>query len=109
LLWIIGADSLSELHTWYQVADLVAMCRIVTAPRPGVEAIDAPELRKVLSTSAVDKLIADVVPSPRIDISATDVRNRVARGRSIRYLVPDAVAAYIRDAGLYRSSDDSGA
>jgi nicotinate-nucleotide adenylyltransferase len=107
LFWIIGADSLAELHTWYRVSDLVASCRIVTALRPGSETDDVPELRKLIDGPTVDQILADVARTPRIDISATDIRHRVATGRSIRYLVPDAVAHYITDTGLYQTNGDT--
>ena len=47
LFWIIGADSLRELHTWYQPAEIVRHCRIVTAVRPGFEVGALTELVKL--------------------------------------------------------------
>jgi nicotinate-nucleotide adenylyltransferase len=101
LAWIIGGDSLPELHTWYRVRELVDACRIVTAVRPGYEKPDLEPLRQVLSAEQVRRLSADVLTTPRIDISATDIRRRRRAGQSIRYLVPEAVAAYIEKRGLY--------
>lgn len=101
LAWIIGGDSLPELHTWYRVRELVDACRIVTAVRPGYEKPDLEPLRQVLSDEQVQRLSADVLTTPRIDISATDIRRRRRAGQSIRYLVPEAVAAYIEKRGLY--------
>ena len=102
LHWIIGADSLSELTTWHRVRDLVEACRIVTAARPGWDAIDWTPLRTILSDAQVAALQAGVLPTPRIDISSTDIRRRVREGRSIRYLVPDLVRSYIETNDLYR-------
>ena len=102
LHWIIGGDTLPELHTWYRVRELVERCRIVTAVRPGFEVPDLSAIQRVLSPEQVQRLMADVLPTPRIDISATDIRRRVAEGRSIRYLVPEAVRQYIEQRGLYR-------
>ena len=95
ILWIVGGDSLLELHTWYQVEKLVASCRIVTAARPGSKITDLPELLRIVGEENVKQLLADVVPAPHIDISSTDIRQRLSKGLSIRYLVPDKVAAYI--------------
>ncbi len=102
LCWVIGADSLAELASWYRVEDLVEICRIVTAARPGWERPDLDVLRMRLDDSQIARLAAGILDTPRIDISATDIRRRVHEGRSIRYLVPDGVREYIRDRGLYR-------
>ncbi len=103
LYWMIGGDSLPELHSWYRVRELVELCRIVTAVRPGFDAGDLSGLQPLLSVEQVARLRADVLTTPQIDISATDVRRRVAEGRSIRYLVPEPVRSYIAQHGLYRS------
>jgi nicotinate-nucleotide adenylyltransferase len=106
LHWIIGADSLAELATWRQVGELVDSCQITTAARPGWEAIDWHTLAGALEPERVEKVKRGVVCSPHIDISATDVRRRVASGQSIRYLVPEPVRVYIEQNALYvRSSN----
>jgi len=103
LAWIIGADSLPELASWYRVPELVDLCRIVTAARPGWEQPDLSPLAARLSRDQIERLKADVLVTPRIDIAATDIRRRVCAGQSIRYLVPDAVRDFINARGLYRS------
>ncbi|MBN1491903.1 MAG: nicotinate (nicotinamide) nucleotide adenylyltransferase [Phycisphaerae bacterium] len=101
LCWLIGADSLPELASWYQIDALVEMCRIVTAARPGWETPDLTGLRARLTDEQVRRLVADMLETPRIDIAATEIRRRVREGRSIRYLVPDAVHGFIHAASLY--------
>ncbi len=101
LHWIIGADSLPELPTWCRARELVESCRIVTAARPGWERIDFDALRPHFSAEQIDGLRANMVETPRIDISATDIRRRVREGRSIRYLVPETVCEYILQHRLY--------
>jgi nicotinate-nucleotide adenylyltransferase len=102
LFWVIGGDTLPELHTWYRIRELGDLCRIVTAVRPGYEQPDLSQLAQVLSEEQVQRLQDAVLQTPRIDISATEVRRRVREGRSIRYLVPEAVREYIERRGLYR-------
>ena len=102
LHWLIGMDSLVELGTWYRVGDLVDSCAIVTAARPGYVDPDLSVLEGPLSGAQVQRLRRRIVASPLVDISATEIRARVRAQKSIRYLVPDAVAAYIAEAGLYR-------
>jgi nicotinate-nucleotide adenylyltransferase len=106
LVWVIGADTLPELASWYRVEELVELCRIVTAARPGWEQPDLAPLRARLTDTQVRRLAGDVLNTPRIDISATDIRHRVREGRSIRYLVPDAVGEYIARRRLYGRSSE---
>jgi nicotinate-nucleotide adenylyltransferase len=103
LFWIIGADSLGELSTWRRAGDLVESCRVVTAARAGFAPADTLwiQLRRTLSDAQVDKVRAGIVETPIIDISATDIRARIRAGHSIRYLVPEAIAAHIDQRGLY--------
>ena len=106
LYWLIGTDSLGELHTWYQVERLIELCRVVTAARPGFEDPDLAPLEARIGPEQVAVLRQGVLTTPMIDISATDVRRRVAGGRSIRYLVPPSVEAYIREHGLYTGVEE---
>jgi nicotinate-nucleotide adenylyltransferase len=89
---VIGADATRELDQWREAAALPALARIVAVARPG-----APRPANVL--------VERVVEVPAVDLSATQIRRRVAEGRSIRYLVPDAVAEFIAIHGLYRDGD----
>lgn len=102
LHWLIGMDSLLELGTWYRVGELVDSCTIVTAARPRYENPNLSQLRGPLSPAQLDKLAQHTLESPWIDISATDIRARVRAGRSIRYLVPEAVCQYIAERRLYQ-------
>ncbi len=101
LFWIIGGDSLPELHTWYRARELVDACTIVTAVRPGYEAPRLGVLQPTLTIEQVERLLRNILPTPRIDISATDIRRRVRAGRCIRHLVPEGVREYIERERLY--------
>jgi nicotinate-nucleotide adenylyltransferase len=101
LCWLIGMDSLHELHTWHRAAELVAACTIVTAARPGYSSPTVEQLAGRFSASAAEQLVNRIVSSRQIDISSTDIRMRVGAGAGIRYLVPPAVEGYIRDNRLY--------
>jgi nicotinate-nucleotide adenylyltransferase len=108
LAWIIGADSLPELHSWYRIGELIDSCRVVTAARPGYDVPDLAPLRRTLSPEQIDRLCRDVLATPAIDISATDIRRRVREGLSVRYLVPEPVRAYIHQQGLYGQTNAEG-
>lgn len=103
--FIIGADTLLELHTWKEIGTLLTLCRFITVARPGA-ALDrgAPDALR-LPRAAAQRLLDDVVTGHLIGFSATEVRQRVRAGRSIRYLVPAPVAAYIADRRLYQPED----
>lgn len=102
LIWLIGADTLGELATWHRTEALLGLCRVVTLRRPGWEKPDLDALRLRLGAEAVSGLLEGAIETDRIGISATDIRGRVSRGRSVRYLVPDPVERYISEHDLYR-------
>ena len=94
--FIAGADALADLPHWHEPARIVKHARLAVAPR------DAREADVLAQGVAEFRDRIDLFDAPRLEISSTDIRERVAEGRSIRYLVPDAVAAYIAETGLYR-------
>ncbi|MBI3910306.1 MAG: nicotinate-nucleotide adenylyltransferase [Armatimonadetes bacterium] len=96
---IMGADSVLELTTWYRHEELIRLCTLAVANRPGY---DISRLESILPRAYLERVRPFVVPG--VDISATDLRQRLSRGETIRYLVPDAVAAYIHKYGLYRAA-----
>lgn len=98
LYFIVGPDALVELPQWKDPARLVKACQVVGIGRPGHAQADLSKLE--LSVPGASKRIM-LVEVPQIDISATDIRRRVARGLSIRYLVPEAVEKYIMKHKLY--------
>lgn len=102
LFFIIGADSLVELHLWKDIELLLKLCRIVTIARPGVDLADLGKLDLHLPAHWAEHLLADVRVGHLINISSTDLRYRVAEGMSIRYLVSPAVDMYIAEHSLYR-------
>ena len=98
--FIIGADSLRELHLWREVERLVTLCTFLTVPRPGFE--PKPVVDRRLDAATRQRLRQHVLRGHACDIASREIRSRVASGRSIRYLVPDAVYEYIRRRRLYQ-------
>jgi nicotinate-nucleotide adenylyltransferase len=96
---ILGADSLVELDTWREPEALLAECRVLVVGRPGVDLERAP-------AHLVGKVT--FIAAPRLDISSSEIRERVAAGRSIRYLVPEPVREYILGRDLYRPAGSKG-
>jgi nicotinate-nucleotide adenylyltransferase len=98
---VLGADTLQDLPQWYEPARIAKLAGFLVAGRPGARIASAPELEQTLGLLA-GTLRLQVVDMPLLEISGRDVRRRVGVGRSIRYMVPRAVEAYIADKGLYR-------
>jgi nicotinate-nucleotide adenylyltransferase len=90
LYLIVGRDTLPELATWREPQRLFSLCRVAVAGRPGTQSAAPPPGAQVVE-----------VPGPELKLSATQVRQRVREGKSIRYLVADAVADYITKRKLY--------
>jgi len=102
--FIIGMDSLRELHTWRRVDELLDLCAFVTVDRPGVDRPVRPA-ELPLPAPWPERLLAGIVPVRTWEVSSTEIRRRIAAGLTIRYLVPPAVEAFIRTRGLYRTKD----
>ncbi len=102
LSYIIGWDSLEELHHWHEPAALLEhITHLVAVRRPGhVEEPGYKDLLERRLLGITQKLL--VVPAPQLEISATDLRQRVAEGRPIKYQTPESVEQYIMEHGLYR-------
>ncbi len=102
LRFILSAEAFAEFPTWHRAERVLALCRLVVLPREGHPAPDLPAL--IARLPALDGRVT-LLDGPRIRLSASEVRGRAAAGLSVRYLVPDAVAAYIADHRLYRARD----
>ena len=102
IILLVGSDSVPELPTWHRVGKLMDLCTLVVMARPGFSVEQLDRLRGALSAEQVERIAGDLLAIPLIEISSTSVRERLAAGRSIRYLVPRAVEDYIAATGLYR-------
>ncbi|QIL51005.1 nicotinate-nucleotide adenylyltransferase [Weissella coleopterorum] len=87
--FIIGGDEVAYLKTWYKIGALSQMVQFVGVNRPGQE------------TPKTDYPVQFVNVS-NLDISSTKIRERIQKQQSVRYLLPDLVAAYIVEKGLYQ-------
>ena len=103
LYFITGLDSLETLPRWKESDLIIRMCRLVTVRRPGYEVPDIDRLEKDIPGISESLIIID---NPAPDISATDIRKRVAAGLPISRLVPVPVEQYIREKGLYKNNTD---
>lgn len=98
-IYIVGGDTLPELPTWRRFEELFHLCRFAVYPREGFgcEAVNGEAAR----LHGQYGLQYDLLDGPRFDLSSTDIRERIARGASLRYLLPTQVCRYIEKYGLY--------
>jgi nicotinate-nucleotide adenylyltransferase len=103
-LWfLIGADSLADLPLWREPERIARLATIVVVNRPGIKEIERAELPD-FGTDAYPLLFLTI---PSIGIASSDLRGRIKARRTIRYMVPRGVEAYIDAQGLYRNSRKS--
>lgn len=111
LFLLLGWDAFCGLPSWHRWTELLQHCHVLVLQRPDADT-EAPEaLRDLLAARSVNEPAALCGPAGQIvfvwqtplAVSATDIRRRLATGRSVRFLLPDAVLHYIDAHGLYRA------
>jgi nicotinate-nucleotide adenylyltransferase len=99
IFFLVGWDGLAELPEWKEPDKLIKLCKLVPVARPGFSRPDLKALESSIPGVTQNVVWLDISP---IDISSSDIRDRVAQGLSIHGLVPDEVESYIADKKLYR-------
>ena len=97
LYFITGADAVWEILSWKDAERLASLCRLIAATRPGYD------LSRFASAHTESGLLPAVefMEVPALAISSTDIRERIAAKRPVRYLLPESVAAYAEKNTLY--------
>jgi len=99
IYFIIGVDALQLIHTWKDLNRLLEICEFIVVTRPGYQLDKNDPCFQSVPPSIWDK--STLLAIPGLEISSSEIRRRVTEGRSIRYLLPPPVEAYIRDNNLY--------
>ncbi len=119
-LWfLLGSDAARDLDQWHRPAALFELASLAIVPRPGS---GSQAVRELIPASLAETLRdgphglvhpggneVRLLPFAPLSVSASEIRRRIARGASVRYLVPDAVLDYIRKHRLYETHDEEGA
>ena len=98
LVFVLGADQAQQMPGWREPGRVLELARLAVAERAGVSARSVEEALAGVGGGGRVTFFA----MPRVDVSSTDVRERVAAGRPYRFLVPERVAGLIEREGLYR-------
>lgn len=96
--FIMGGDSAATLVHWKRAEQLAALCHVVVVQRPG-QSMDL--VRETLENSPIGFSVR-YVNVPQVDVSSTDIRERVKRGDTVKDMLPAAVADFIEKNGLYK-------
>lgn len=113
LFLLLGWDAFCGLPSWHRWEELLQHCHILVLQRPDADSEPPDALRNLLAARSVSDPLALEGPGGNITfvwqtplaVSATQIRQLLASGKSVRFLVPDAVLAYIEAHGLYRASN----
>ncbi len=100
--WLIGADSINDLTYWYRIVELIDTCILTTMYRAGCAPPDFTKFEPQWGPQRIEKLRQNIIRTPLIDISSTEIRDRLAAGRDVADMLQPSVAEYIRKHGLYR-------
>jgi nicotinate-nucleotide adenylyltransferase len=104
LVLIVSSDSLHDFPQWYQPERIVQLAELLVVTRPDNPVLSAEALRAKLRMEPSAALRMQVVEVPLLAIASRDLRRRLREGRSVRYMIPRAVEAYIADKALYRGA-----
>jgi len=101
--FVIGADALEDILSWKDAEELLSTCRFIIVPRPGYDSKKAQE--KIKSLTKSHKANMTWLEAPTLDISSTNIRDRLKAGQPVHGLVPKWVEDYAQCHGLYRLGD----
>jgi nicotinate-nucleotide adenylyltransferase len=103
IYWLLGADTIEELPRWFRVLDLIDECNIACMYRAGFDPPDFSKYEHLLGRQRIEKLQKNIVKTPLVNISSTEIRQRCAAGQDITELVHSTVAEYIQKHNLYKN------
>ena len=106
--WLIGADGVDDLTYWYKITELIDACNLTTMYRAGCEPPDFAKFEEIWGRERIEKLQRNIIQTPLVDISSTEIRNRIAINGDYTKMLHPGVGDYIRKNGLYQSKDAAG-
>ena len=98
--FIVGTDNLFSIETWWKPEEILACCTLIVAARGAKD--ESAILKKVADLKEKYNARIILLPERKFDISSTEIREKIKRGESVRYLLPDKVITYIEKNRLYK-------
>lgn len=102
LFWLVGADAASDLWRWYRIEDLLDTCHICIMRRGGYPVPGLDRLAQKAGARRAARVEQDMIETPEIEISSSEIRRQIRAGQNAADLVPDGVWTYIQKKGLYQ-------
>lgn len=102
LYWLSGADVIKELHHWYKINDMLAMCEMMLVCRGGYPLPDTSTLEHHFKPEIINILRKNMIQTPKIEISSTEIRETIKSNLSTSKMLDNAVTDYIRRNTLYK-------
>jgi nicotinate-nucleotide adenylyltransferase len=102
LFLIVGSETFNDVPRWVRPREICGLASLIVARRAGFPPPDFDLFREIAPPERIEAFRRQVVEMPALEISSTAIRQRVAAGRSVRFLTPDVVADYIESRRLYR-------
>lgn len=100
---ILGSDQVASLHEWHEPTEIFQLVRPAVVDRPGCALPSDDYLRRAGVAAVIAAIERDgLIPMPPVDLSSTELRQRIAASKSIRFRMPRAVEQYIAEHGLYK-------
>jgi len=99
--WLLGADAVSDLPRWHRIDEVMEICRICIMYRGGFEKPELESLKDRFSPERLKCLEQDIVETPLVDISSSQIRRQIAEGIPTSKALPEPVWRYICQKGLY--------
>lgn len=99
--WLIGADMLKDLDKWHKINELIDECQLSVMFRGGCEKPDFNHLTAALGPQRIEKLKKNIIITPLIEISSTQIRQKLIRKEDVSAMLAPKVLEYIKERGLY--------
>jgi len=101
LYWLIGADAINDFPLWYKVQELIDACNLCLIYRAGFAKPDFGNFKNQWGTKRVEKMQKNIIETPLIDISSTEIRKLSAQNKDVTNMLHPSVAEYIKKHNIY--------